>query len=240
MGRTIEGMINARKDAFVIAGIDIGGGQGAAYPIFENADCFNGSADVLIDFSHPSALDGTLKIAVTNKIPAVIATTGLSAVQVEAIREASKSVPVFFSANMSLGINLLIDLVRRAARVLEDDFDIEIVEKHHNQKIDAPSGTALAIADEISDVLKSKPEYVFDRHSERRKRNKNEIGFHAVRGGNIIGDHDVLFAGHNEMIEISHSATSRDVFADGAIKAAFFVSQQKPGFYNMGDLVNSY
>ena len=167
----------------------------------------------------------------------MIATTGLSAEQKEQLAEAAKEIPLFFSANMSLGINLLISLAKKAAALLEESFDIEIIERHHNQKIDAPSGTALAIADGISEVLKNPPEYVYDRHSVRRKRKKNEIGLHAVRGGTIVGDHEVLFAGNDEVIELKHSAASKEVFAVGAVKAAKFLAGKRPGMYSMTDLV---
>jgi 4-hydroxy-tetrahydrodipicolinate reductase len=166
-----------------------------------------------------------------------MATTGLSQSQMKTLHQASKETPVFFSANMSLGVNLLIDLVKKAAKVLEDNFDIEIVEKHHNQKIDAPSGTALAIADEINSVLKEKHEYEYDRHSKRKKRSKNEIGIHAVRGGTIVGDHSVIFAGTDEIIEINHIAMSKEIFAVGAVRAAKFLKGKAPGFYSMDDLI---
>ena len=192
---------------------------------------------MIIDFSHPSALEPLLAYATAHKIPAVIATTGLSAEQKEQLAEAAKEIPLFFSANMSLGINLLISLAKKAAALLEESFDIEIIERHHNQKIDAPSGTALAIADGISEVLKNPPEYVYDRHSVRRKRKKNEIGLHAVRGGTIVGDHEVLFAGNDEVIELKHSAASKEVFAVGAVKAAKFLAGKRPGMYSMTDLV---
>ena len=158
--------------------------------------------------------------------------------QIKEIEDLSKEVAVFRSANMSLGINLLISLVKKAAAILEDKFDIEIIEKHHNQKIDAPSGTALMIADEIADTLKNTPEYVYDRHSVRKKRAKNEIGLHAVRGGTIVGEHDVIFAGNDEIIEINHKAMSKEIFAVGSIKAAKYIADKKSGMYSMAELIN--
>ena len=157
--------------------------------------------------------------------------------QVSRIEYEAQNIPLFFSANMSLGVNLLIDLVCRAAKILENNFDIEIIEKHHNQKLDAPSGTALAIANALADTLSYPAEYVYDRHSVRKKRDKHEIGIHAVRGGTIVGEHDVLFAGTDEVIEIRHAAASKEVFAVGAVRAAMFLKEQKPGLYAMKDLI---
>jgi 4-hydroxy-tetrahydrodipicolinate reductase len=239
MGRAIAGLVKNEADAVIIAGFDINGEQNSDFPVYTSPDDFSGEVDIIIDFSHPSSTPGLLKFAVKHKIPIVVATTGLSSEIVERIKAASCSIPVFYSANMSLGINLLIDLVKRAAMVLQDDFDIEIIERHHNQKLDAPSGTALAIADSLSDVLSYQPEYVYDRHSQRKKRGKTEIGIHAVRGGTITGDHDVVFAGNNEIIEVKHCATSREVFAEGAVKAAKFLYNKKAGMYSMNDLVES-
>ena len=150
----------------------------------------------------------------------------------------SEKIPVFFSANMSLGVNLVIDLVKKAAKILENNYDIEIIEKHHNQKIDAPSGTALSIADSINEVLEQKQDYVYDRHSRRKKRGKNEIGIHAVRGGTFVGEHTVIFAGNDEVIEIKHTAMSRDIFGTGALRAARFICGKKPGLYDMNDLID--
>ena len=167
----------------------------------------------------------------------MIATTGLSEEQIEQIRQTAKIIPVFFSANMSLGISLLCELAKKAAKVLGSDFDIEIVEKHHNRKVDAPSGTALMLADAVCEELEHQPQYIYDRHSRRAARSKNEIGIHSIRGGTIVGEHDIIFAGHDEVITLSHSAASKEVFAQGAVNAALFLVNQKPGLYNMGDLV---
>jgi 4-hydroxy-tetrahydrodipicolinate reductase len=195
------------------------------------------NADVIIDFSHPSALAPLLDMALDQKRPAIICTTGLDESQVARIRDVSKNIPVFFSANMSLGVNLMMALSKTAAKLLGQDFDIEIVEKHHNQKIDAPSGTALMLADGISGVLSQKPQYVYDRHSKRARRTKNEIGLHAIRGGTITGEHDVIFAGRDEILTISHSASSKEVFATGAVSAAVFMAGKPAGLYDMNDMI---
>ena len=237
MGRVISRVISETPDIEIIAGIDVNTASAEQYPIYSKPMDFEGEADVIIDFSHPSALSSILKLATTQKIPAVIATTGLSSSQIEELKEASKIIPIFFTANMSLGVNLIIELAKKAAAILYSNFDIEIIEKHHNQKLDAPSGTALMIADEISASLPAEPQYVFDRHSQRKKRDKNEIGIHAIRGGTIVGEHEIIFAGLDEIVEIKHSAMSKEIFATGAIRAAIYLSDQKPGFYNMSNIV---
>ena len=237
MGRMISACVKQREDCTIVAGIDISGEILDTYPVFTNALECSVEADVIIDFSHPSALENTLALAEKTGTPAVIATTGLSPEQIKRIHAASKKIPVFFTANMSLGVNLLAELAKKAASVLGGQFDIEIVEKHHNQKIDAPSGTALMLADAISSVLKEEPQYVYDRHAVRRKRGKNEIGLHAIRGGTIVGEHEIIFAGHDEVITLSHSAASKGVFATGSINAALFLCGRENGLYNMADLV---
>lgn len=237
MGRVITRLVAEDETCRIAAGFDISDALPNDYPVYTNLEDCKEQADVIIDFSHPSALEPLLDFAVAKNIPAVVATTGLSAEQKELLVTTSEKIPVFFSANMSLGINLLISLAKKAAVLLEEQFDIEIVERHHNQKIDAPSGTALAIADGISEVLKNPCEYVYDRHSVRRKRKKTEIGLHAVRGGTIVGDHEVIFAGTDEVIELKHSAASKEVFAVGAVKAAKFLAGKQPGMYSMTDLV---
>ncbi len=236
MGKAVDSIVSADNDAKIVAGIDlIDSGNG--YPVYKNIYDVKENFDVIIDFSHPSVTDSILDYAKENNIPAVICTTGLSKEQISKIEFYSKEVPLFFSANMSIGINLLIDLVKRASRILEDNFDIEIIEKHHNLKLDAPSGTALAIADGISEAVSFNPEYVYDRHSVRKKRDKAEIGIHSMRGGTIVGEHSVIFAGNNEVIEINHSATSKEVFAVGAVKAAKFMKGKPSGLYNMTQLI---
>ncbi len=240
MGRMIAKTAEEFDGVTVIGGIDIKENPLSPFPVVTSPEKFTAKADVIVDFSHPSVTDHLLAFAVKKNLPIVIATTGLSAKQKEAIKDASEKIPVFFSANMSLGVNLLIDLVKKAALVLQKDYDIEIIEKHHNQKVDAPSGTALYIADEISSVLSYQPTYTYDRHSRRAKRDKSEIGIHAIRGGNIVGEHEVLFAGDNEVIEITHSASSKAVFAEGALRAAMFLKDKNPGLYSMSDIVNEH
>ena len=237
MGQVITHCVKERTDCRIAAGIDISGASQDDYPVVTSPEQLDWDADVMIDFSHPSALNALLDYALKHKTPAVLCTTGYSLEQVQSIHEASKRIPVFYSGNMSLGINLLIALAKTAASVLGDGFDVEIIEKHHNQKIDAPSGTALMIADAVSECMARPAEYVYDRHSQRKKRAKNEIGIHSVRGGSIVGEHEILFAGHDEIVSISHSARSKEIFAVGAVNAAVFLAGQKPGMYNMNDLI---
>ncbi len=238
MGRTITNMVSENLNCRIVAGIDLNDSCDNAYPVFTNiADC-DVDADVIIDFSHPSAFENILGFAKQKKLPLIVATTGLSEKQKQELFAAKDEIPVFYSANMSLGVNLLISLAKKATAVLSENFDIEIIEKHHNKKLDAPSGTALAIADGITEVLETAPEYVYDRHSIRKERSKNEIGIHSVRGGTIVGEHDVIFAGTDEVITIAHQATSRDVFATGSIKAAIFMAGKPKGLYNMDDLIS--
>ncbi len=206
------------------------------YPVYSSFDNVTEKIDVIIDFSAPASLDGILKFATKNCIPVVLCATGYTQKDIEKIQLASSKIAVFRSANMSLGVNVLIDLVKKAALAL-DGLDIEIIEKHHNQKVDSPSGTALMLADAVKEVLPEKF-YIYGREGQVGKRNKDEIGIHAIRGGNIVGDHDVLFAGVNETVTLSHQATDRAVFANGAIKAAEYISQKTSGIYNMSDLIN--
>ncbi|MBO5354763.1 MAG: 4-hydroxy-tetrahydrodipicolinate reductase [Clostridia bacterium] len=238
-GRMGAAVIAAAKEAGdrIVAGVDINPAADSPFPIFTSPDEFQGRADVIVDFSHHSALQGLLAYATKNATPIVVCTTGHTEEELAAMKEAATTVPVFFSRNMSLGINLLIALCRRAAATLGDAFDIEIIEKHHNQKLDAPSGTALMIADAISEE-KEHP-YVYDRHAERRARAKGEIGLHAVRGGTIVGEHEVMFCGKDEVITLSHSAASREVFATGALRAAHFMTGKPAGLYNMDHVVES-
>lgn len=239
MGRVIANEVKKRPDCEIVAGLDINKDGILGFPIFQYAEDINVDADVVIDFSNPSALSSLLIYCIEKKLPVIICTTGYSDVQIEQIKEAAHVIPVFYSGNMSLGINLIIELAKRAATVFGDSFDIEIVEKHHNQKIDAPSGTALMIADGISSVMDSAPEYVYDRHSYRRARSKNEIGIHSIRGGSIVGEHEVIFAGHDEVLTISHLAQSKEIFAVGAINAAMFMVGKSEGMYNMSDLLGN-
>lgn len=238
MGRVITNCVANRADCKIVAGFDINTERHADYPVYANPSNCQLEADVIIDFSHPSALEGVLSYAYEHKLPVVVATTGLLDEQVEEIKKVSQTLPVFYSGNMSIGISLIMELARKAASVLGNDFDIEIVEKHHNQKIDAPSGTALMLAGAVSEALEYKPKYVYERHSVRQKRGKAEIGISSIRGGTIVGEHEVIFAGHDELITISHSAMSKEIFAVGAINAALFLINCQPGLYNMKDLVS--
>jgi len=237
MGRMLTSVIAHRCDCEIVAGFDINTESSAGFPVYANPMNCDVDADAIIDFSHPAALDGVLSYAKNHKLPVVVATTGLSAEQLNSVKAAASEVPVFFSANMSLGISLLAELARKAAAILGGEFDVEIVEKHHNQKIDAPSGTALLLADALSEALPYDPEYVFDRHAVRQKRDQKEIGFSSIRGGTIVGEHDVIFAGRDEVITLSHSAASKEVFAVGAVNAALFLVGKQPGYYSMADLV---
>ncbi|MCR4895251.1 MAG: 4-hydroxy-tetrahydrodipicolinate reductase [Lachnospiraceae bacterium] len=238
MGRTITAMIDEMDDVEIVAGVDAFDDGHNQYPVFSNiADC-RVDADVIIDFSNVVALDGLLDECVDRGIPLVLCTTGLSDDQISKLRVCSTKVAILMSANMSLGINLLMKLLKEATAVLDPaGFDIEIVEKHHNRKLDAPSGTAYALANAINDALPEKYQYVYDRTGRRMKRPKEEIGISAIRGGSIVGDHDVIFAGQDEVITFSHRAYSRAVFARGAISAAQFLVGKAPGLYNMSDVI---
>ncbi|NLP47694.1 MAG: 4-hydroxy-tetrahydrodipicolinate reductase [Clostridiales bacterium] len=240
MGRALAQSIKDRDDCLLAAGVDImADSNDFDFPSYTGFEQVKTQVDLIIDFSNPSTLDALLAFAINNKLPLVIATTGFSEEQIEKISRAAEDIPLFFSANMSLGVSLLADLAQKAAKVLGSAFDIEIVEKHHNQKIDAPSGTALMLADSVSQAFKEKPKYVYERHSKREKRSKNEVGIHAIRGGTITGEHDVIFAGPDEILTLSHSAGSRQIFATGAISAALFIRGKKPGLYKMSDLVEA-
>ena len=240
IGQTIARIISNHEGIEIVAGVDPFLGVAHHFPVFATlAEC-TVPVDVIIDFSTAQAIAPLLDYALEKRLPVVICTTGLSKEDIQKLHEASRQIPVFFSANMSLGVNLLIALAKRATEVLSDSsFDIEIIEKHHNQKIDAPSGTALAIADAINDSLEHTYTYRYDRSTIREKRPKKEIGIHAVRGGTIVGEHEILFAGNDEFITLKHQATSKEVFAVGAIKAAKFLFSKAPGLYDMEHLLNS-
>lgn len=238
MGAAVAAAAAAAGDR-IVAGVDINPAASNPYPVFATPDEFNGKADVIIDFSHHSALYVLLSYAERTATPIVVCTTGHSEEELALMKETATRVPVFFSRNMSLGINLLMALCRRAAATLGADFDVEIIEKHHNKKLDAPSGTALMLADAVAEVDKDAHPYVFERASERRARARGEIGISAVRGGTIVGEHEVLFCGKDEVITLAHSATSREVFATGAMRAAHFMVGRAAGFYNMDDVINS-
>lgn len=238
MGIAITNAVAERTDSTIVAGVDINTTSNSGYPVYDSFANVAENADVIIDFSNPVVLNSLLSYAKSNSIPAVICTTGFSAEQVEDIKKASKEIAIFYSGNMSLGINLLIELSKKAATVFGENFDIEIIEKHHNQKVDAPSGTALMIADGISSIKKPEPQYVYDRHAYRKKREKNEIGIHAVRGGTIVGEHEVIFAGHDEVLTITHQAQSKEVFATGSINAAIYLKNKKSGMHQMSDMLS--
>lgn len=238
MGQTITHLIEADDEIEIVAGIDQYDGIKNSYPLFHSIDDCNVKADALIDFASPLATDSLLAYCVKWNLPAVLCTTGLSENQLASVKEASKKVAILKSANMSLGINMLFKLLKEAASTLSPaGFDIEIVEKHHNQKLDAPSGTALALADEINEACGNEFEYVYDRSQVREKRSKKEIGISAVRGGTIVGDHDVIFAGDDEVITFSHRAYSKAVFGKGAIEAAKFLKGKPAGYYDMRDVI---
>ncbi len=238
MGQVITGLLAADADAQIVAGVDLSDHIQNAYPVYASLEACREEADVIIDFCSAKAIESLLDYSVKRQIPVVICTTGISEEQMEKIQEAGKSVAVLKSANMSLGVNMLLKLLKEAAQTLAPaGFDIEIVEKHHNQKVDAPSGTALALADSINEALDNEYAYKYDRSNERAKRPKKEIGISAVRGGNIVGEHEVIFAGTDEVVEFKHTAYSKAVFAKGAIEAAKFLAGKPAGFYDMSDVI---
>ncbi|QZY56269.1 4-hydroxy-tetrahydrodipicolinate reductase [Crassaminicella profunda] len=237
MGRVLVKLISQEKDMEIIAGIDMNHERYEnSFPVYEKAEFCKEKADVLIDFSHHSALADVLAYSVKTKTPLVVATTGLSGEDLKSLMESSNNIPIFQTGNMSLGVNVLTNLAKSAATGLRD-FDIEIIEKHHNQKVDAPSGTAYLIANGINESFNNEKEFIYGRYGRSEKRKDTEIGIHAIRGGNIVGEHTVIFAGPDEIIEIKHTALSKDIFGLGAIKAARFLNAQKNGFYNMNDLL---
>ena len=237
MGRVVERIVASDPSCQIVAGIDPSL-LSAAYPVFATPEQCTVAADVIIDFSTASAVDALLDYAAKTKTPLVLCTTGLSDEVLEKMKACTAQTAILKSANMSIGINLILNLVQKAAEALYDSgFDIEVVEKHHNQKIDAPSGTAMAIADAINDALDSSMHYVYDRSQTRQKRDRKEIGIHAIRGGSIVGEHDVIFAGQDEVITLSHQAMSKEIFAVGAVKAAKYLAEQGPGFYTMADVL---
>ena len=238
MGRVVESICNSTPGVQVVAGFDVLGSTDRDFPVYSSPAQFTGKADAVIDFSSPAALEGLLNFAKATKTPLVLATTGYSPEQIAQVGAAALEVPIFRSANMSLGINVLLELVKKAAAVLGDSYDIEIVERHHRRKVDAPSGTALMIADAAASTCGHETEYVFERHSVRQPRDKKEIGISAVRGGTIVGEHEIIFAGHDEIMEIKHTALSREIFAQGAVEAAKFIAGvTAPGLYDMSMLV---
>ena len=237
MGRFIFDVVSGRDDCTVTAGIDKLGEAYADFPVVNEISQLSEKPDVIIDFSHHSALDDLIGYALSNGVSLVLATTGYSDEQVAKIHKTAEQIPIFFTFNMTLGINLLADLAKKAVKILGDQYDIEIVEKHHNQKIDAPSGTAIMLADAINDQLDNKYTYTYDRHSVRAKRRKTEIGMHSIRGGTIVGEHEIIFAGRDEVITLKHEAHSKQVFAVGAVNAAVYLAGKSSGLYSMSDLL---
>lgn len=238
MGQTITSLIAADEEIEIVAGIDAVDDGRNTYPVFMDIKACTVEADALIDFSVASAVDSLLDYCVEKKLPCVLCTTGLSEAQLGKVQEASKQIAVLKSANMSLGINLLLKLLKEAAQTLATaGFDVEIVEKHHNQKLDAPSGTALALADSINEQMDNAYTYVYDRSQVRQKRAEKELGISAVRGGTIVGDHDVIFAGADEVVTFSHRAYSKAVFGKGAIQAAKYLKGKPAGMYDMADVI---
>lgn len=238
MGQTIAGLIADDDEVTLAAGVDAYDEGKNPFPVFKNIKDCDVKADVIIDFSAAPAVDGLLDFCVAEQIPCVLCTTGLSDGQLKKVEEAAKKVAILKSANMSLGINMLMKLLKEAALVLAPaGFDVEIVEKHHKLKVDAPSGTALALGDSINEALNKEYEYVYDRSQRREKRPQKEIGFSAVRGGTIVGEHDVIFAGADEVVTFSHTAYSKAVFGKGAIQAAKFLKGKPAGLYNMSDVI---
>ena len=239
MGRVILDLAKERDDLSIVAGVDYQQPDDERFPFSTYTDYTDiaETPDVIIDFSNPAALDSMLAYAVAQKTPIVICTTGFNEEQLAAIDKAAKTIPVFFSANMSIGVNLISELAKKAAEVLYPGFNIEIVEAHHNQKLDAPSGTALMIANEIASVLPETVNYETNRAAKREKRPVNEIGIHAVRAGTIVGEHEVIFGGPDEVITLKHSAASRKIFANGALNAAAWLPGKDAGMYSMKDLI---
>ena len=238
MGQVISGLVENDEEISIAAGIDIADNKKNPYPVFASLQECDVEADVVIDFSNAKAVDAMLEACAAKKLPVVVCTTGLSEAQVAKVSETAKKTAVLRSANMSLGINVLLKLLKEAAQVLAPaGFDIEILEKHHNQKVDAPSGTALAMADSINEAMDHAYHYKYDRTAERVKRDKMEIGIQAIRGGSIVGEHDVYFAGKDEVITFSHTAYSKAIFAKGAIQAAKFLAGKQPGLYTMADVI---
>ena len=241
MGRVITDIVSTRDGMEIVAGFDLNTAKNGDFPVYADPFEFQGECDVIIDFSNASSTEHLLAYCEKHHTPVIICTTGHSAEQLTKIREASTKVPVFRSGNMSIGINLMSELLRKCAAVLGDKYDVEIIEKHHNQKLDAPSGTALMLADAVADALPYKAEYVYDRHERREKRPAHEIGISAIRGGTIVGEHSVLFCGRDEIIEIKHTALSREVFAVGAVDAAAFMAGcTQHGMYDMNDVIASH
>ncbi|HRX43401.1 MAG TPA: 4-hydroxy-tetrahydrodipicolinate reductase [Clostridia bacterium] len=238
MGQVIAGIAKTRSNIEIVAGYDMKPNPSAEFPVYTDIGKCPVDIDAVIDFSHPAAFDAITGFCQSNGIPLVMATTGLSAEQLSRLSEISNDCAVFRSANMSMGVNLVMELAKKAATFTEGLFDIEIVEKHHSNKLDAPSGTAISILESINEALSTPKEPIYDRTTRREKRDAGEIGVHSIRGGSIVGEHTVVFAGNDEIIEIKHEALSRNIFAEGALKAAIFISKKKTGLYSMSHIIN--
>lgn len=236
MGKVLTKCVKEDSELELVCGASINNGESTDYKLYSKMEQIEETCDVVIDFSHHSTLDDVLGYCLKNKTPLVIATTGYNKEELQKIEDASKSIPVFHSSNMSLGVNVVLKLVKEATKALKG-FDIEIIEKHHNKKVDAPSGTALMIANAIKEVLPD-IEYNYGRYGREAKRNENEIGIHAVRGGTIVGEHTTIFAGPDDIVEINHLAQSKDIFANGSITAAKYLVKQSAGYYNMDTMLS--
>lgn len=238
MGQVITGIISEDPEISIVAGIDVANNKNNSYPVYASLEACKEEADVIIDFSVAKAADSLFDYCNKTHMPVVVCTTGLSDQQISRVKDMSVQTAVLRSANMSLGVNVLLKLLQEAAKALAPaDFDIEIIEKHHNQKVDAPSGTALAMADAVNEALDNQCHYKYDRTAERLKRDKKEIGIQAIRGGTIVGEHDVIFAGRDEVVTFSHTAYSKAIFAKGAVQAAKFLAGKAPGLYTMADVI---
>lgn len=238
MGQTIKNYSKQDRQVKIVAGLDKEPTKHENnFPVYHTANECQEKADVIIDFSHYSAFQEVMSLAKKHKTPLVMATTGLTKEDESQLEQLSKELPVFRSANMSLGVNVIMDLIQRATKALGDDFDIEIVEAHHNKKIDSPSGTALMLARGIDEAMNKKTNFVYGRHGKEEKRMQNDVGIHAIRGGTIVGEHSVLYAGEDEVIEIKHTALSKTIFAAGSVKAAKYIATKETGLYDMKQLL---
>ena len=237
MGQVISDMARNSDKFKIIAGVDINNSPAPDFHVYSEISGVENPNGVIVDFSHHTLTSQILDFAVLHHLPVVIATTGHTEEELLKISNAAKKIPIFKTANMSLGINLIAELAKKAADILQDSFDIEIIEKHHNQKLDAPSGTALLLADAISSSLSYDAEYTYDRHTKREKRKREQIGIHSIRGGTIVGEHEVIFAGPDEIVTVAHRADSRRVFAKGALSAAEYLYEKEPGIYDMPTLL---
>ncbi len=239
MGQAVASEIKLKENVKVAAGFDVEPNTKLSFPVYDNFEDIKEQIDIIIDFSNPRALKNILEYGIKNNVPLVLCTTGYSNNDKIEIKKAAKSIPIFYSQNMSIGVNLITQLVKKTALILSDEFDIEIIEKHHNQKLDAPSGTALMLADAVNSV-RDNTKYIYDRHCVRKKRDKNDIGIHSIRCGNIVGEHEVIFASDDEIIEISHKAMSKNIFAKGAVNAAGFLLNKPAGIYDMSDMLKQH